>query len=128
RAARNSEGRVLLYAYKETASMKKAIFETKRRRDIQDKYNKAHNIHPQTIIKEISGGIIETLRGKHKGKRKDKIQVKFSKENLTVENIEEQIKELSLQMKEASRELRFEDAAKIRDEIKVLKETRLLID
>ena len=128
RAARNAEGRVILYAYKETLSMKKAISETKRRRDIQIEYNKDHNIEPKTIVKAISGGIIETLRGKSKGRGKEKLKVKLSKQDFTAEKIDEQIKELTLQMKEASRELRFEDAAKIRDEIKLLKETRLLID
>ena len=57
RAARNEKGRVILYANKETKSISKAIFETKRRRDIQHEYNLKNNINPQTIKKEISGGV-----------------------------------------------------------------------
>ena len=126
RAARNSEGRVILYAYKQTESMKKAIRETQRRRTVQNEYNEKNGIIPTTIVKSISGGIIETLRGKSKKGTKGKIKISLD-ENFSLEQIEESIKELTLKMKEASRELRFEDAAKIRDEIKLLKETRLLI-
>jgi excinuclease ABC subunit B len=123
RAARNSEGRVILYAYKETESMKKAINETKRRRIIQEAYNKEHGIEPKTILKKVSGGVIETLRGAKKGKGGKK---KVEATSLTPETLDMQIINLKQEMKIASRELRFEDAAKIRDEIKNITDLRIL--
>ncbi len=122
RAARNAEGRVILYAEKMTKSMVKAISETKRRREIQEAYNTKHGITPQTILKEVSGGVIETLRGKKKGKKRKKVDVVFSQEE-----IKKRIKDLKVEMKEAAKDLRFEDAAKIRDEIKQLNESMLLL-
>ena len=123
RAARNSEGRVLLYAYKNTKSMEKAITETKRRRSIQHNYNLKHNITPKTIIKKVSGGVIETLRGSKGSKVKKKVFLG----DVSIKSIDKQISTLKEKMKEASRELRFEDAAEIRDEIKQLNESRLLL-
>ncbi|MCO4792288.1 MAG: excinuclease ABC subunit UvrB [Bacteriovoracaceae bacterium] len=123
RAARNSEGRVILYAYKTTKSMDKAMSETARRRKIQQEYNTKHGIEPKTIIKAVSGGVIETLRGS-KGKKGKKS--KRLVEHVTPESIDLRINELKLEMKTASKELRFEDAAQIRDEIKELNEVRLM--
>jgi len=123
RAARNSEGRVILYAYKETKSMAKAIGETKRRRKIQEEYNAKHGITPETINKSISGGVIETLRGKKS--RSKKKTIKF--DDLNIENIDSQIAELKIRMKEEARQLNFEEAAKIRDEIKELTEAKILL-
>ncbi len=123
RAARNSEGKVILYAYKETKSMAKAMSETARRRSIQEAHNTKHGITPTTISKSISSGVIETLRGKKS--RSDKKTVKY--EALSVENIDAQISELKIRMKEESRQLNFEEAAKIRDEIKQLVEAKLFI-
>ncbi len=123
RAARNSEGRVLLYSYKMTKSMEKAISETKRRREIQEAYNEKHGITPQTILKEVSGGVIETLRGAHGGKRKKE---KVKKLELSPEAIDQKIVELKKEMKLLSKELKFEEAAQVRDEIKSLNEARLL--
>ncbi|WP_412462758.1 excinuclease ABC subunit UvrB [Halobacteriovorax sp. RT-2-6] len=122
RAARNSDGKVLMYAYQTTKSMERAIGETKRRRAIQMEYNEANGITPQTILKEVSGGVIETLRGnKKKGKKSGPKEVSMSPEE-----IKKRIAELKLEMKEASKDLRFEDAAKIRDEIKFLNESFLV--
>ena len=123
RAARNSEGRVLLYAYKMTPSLNKAIEETNRRRKIQEDYNSMHNITPKTILKDVSGGVIETLRGV-RGTKKSKGKVK--KEVLSLESIDKKIKELKQEMKILSKELKFEEAAKVRDEIKELTEARLV--
>jgi excinuclease ABC subunit B len=124
RAARNVEGRVILYAYKETESMRKAIGETKRRRIIQNQFNIEHGITPQTIIKKISGGVIDTLRGAKKGKgQKQKVEIA----NLTTDSIDRKIENLKKEMKIASHELRFEDAAKIRDEIKTITDLRILL-
>ncbi|MDD0853357.1 excinuclease ABC subunit UvrB [Halobacteriovorax sp. GB3] len=125
RAARNSEGKVFLYAYKNTKSMQKAISETSRRRSIQEKYNKDNGITPQTIIKSVSGGVIETLRGA-KGQYKTK-KNKVVEELQSIEEIDSKIESLSLEMKKFSRDLQFEKAAEIRDEIKKLKEARLLL-
>lgn len=124
RAARNADGRVILYAYKMTKSMEKAIGETNRRRKLQEAYNLKMGITPKTILKSISGGVIETLRGakKDKGNKKEKVQ-----EYLSPEALDNRIIELKKLMKEASRDLRFEDAAKIRDEIKSLNDLRILL-
>lgn len=123
RAARNSEGRVILYAYKETPSMQRAISETNRRREIQIAYNEKHGLSPMTIQKTVSGGVIETLRGSRKQKKRDK---KIVSGDLTPEKIDERISELQSLMKEYSKELQFEQAAKVRDEIKELKQARLM--
>ena len=125
RAARNSEGRVILYAYKITKSMEKAMSETTRRRKIQEQYNTDHNQQPLTIKKSVSGGVIETLRGSGKGK-KGKREKTLVSGALSPEKIDNRIKELKLLMKEYAKELRFEDAAKVRDEIKELTEARLM--
>jgi excinuclease ABC subunit B len=124
RAARNSDGRVILYAYKNTKSMDKAISETLRRRKIQEEHNLKHGITPTTISKSVSGGVIETLRGTKgvKGPKK-----KHQMETLSAESIDQRIVELKKMMKEASRDLRFEDAAKIRDEIKSITDLRILL-
>lgn len=124
RAARNSDGRVILYAYKMTKSMERAIGETSRRRKIQEEYNTKHGIVPKTIVKSVSGGVIETLRGAKKGKG-EKIKVEMTK--LSAEALDKRIEELKKLMKEASRELRFEEAAKIRDEIKSITDLRILL-
>lgn len=124
RAARNSEGRVILYGYKTTASMNRAISETNRRRKIQEEFNIKNGITPVTIKKSVSGGVIETLRGAKKGKGEKK---KVEQEHLSAEALDKRIDELKKLMKEASRDLRFEDAAKIRDEIKSLNDLRILL-
>ena len=123
RAARNQEGRVLMYAYKKTMSMHKSIGETKRRREIQEEYNNKNNITPQTILKEVKGGVLETLRGKKKkrGTTQKKVEVQLSPQE-----IDHRIVELKKQMKEHAKNLEFEEAAKIRDEIKELNEARLI--
>lgn len=124
RAARNSEGRVILYAYQETQSMTKAISETQRRRILQEEYNQKHGITPQTIRKSVSGGVIETLRGAKKSQSK-KITSKKEVVGLDPKALDEKITQLKSEMKLASKELRFEDAAKLRDEIKSLTELRI---
>ncbi len=125
RAARNADGRVILYAYKMTNSMQKAIDETKRRRIIQEQYNIEHGITPRTIVKDVSGGVIDTLRGTKKGSAK-KAKLLVNSQS-TREELDKQIAELKVRMKQASKELRFEDAASIRDEIKVMSDLRLLL-
>lgn len=131
RAARNSEGRVILYAYKNTKSMDAAINETNRRRAIQDEFNTKHGITPLTIQKKVSGGVIETLRGKKgsKGKR-DKITLnldEFTTESEKIKAIDSQMTKLRQEMRLLAKELKFEEAAKMRDQIKKLAEAKLML-
>ena len=127
RAARNSEGRVILYAYKITRSMQEAMDTTKDRRIRQEQYNKQHGITPQTVLKKISGGVIDVLRkSKSKGKGKKEKQKEFASE-LNPEAIDAKIKELKVEMKEAAKNLEFEKAAQLRDEIKELTSVRMIV-
>ena len=126
RAARNSEGRVILYAYKETKSMKIAIETTRERRKKQESFNERHGITPSTIKKEVSGGVIDILQKADKGKKK-KTQVKEKIDKLTPKDIDDKIEQLKSKMLEASRNLEFEKAARYRDEIKELNEMRLIL-
>tara|TARA_Y100000780_G_C13695211_1_gene421320 strand:- start:1868 stop:3874 length:2007 start_codon:yes stop_codon:yes gene_type:complete len=127
RAARNAEGRVILYAYKITKSMQEAMETTKDRRVRQEQYNKEHGITPQTVLKKISGGVIDVLRkSKSKGKVRKEKQKEFASE-LNPEAIDAKIKELKLEMKEAAKNLEFERAAQLRDEIKELTSVRMIV-
>ena len=114
RGARNSNGRVILYANKITNSMQKAIDITNARREMQDKYNKAHNITPTTTIRKLDENLKVEDYGAiyQKHKKMDKIPASERKA---------MIKVLSLKMKEAARELNFEEAARLRDEITKIK-------
>lgn len=114
RAARNSEGQVIMYADSVTDSMERAIRETNRRREIQMKYNEEHGIVPKTIIKEIRDVIeITPSDSKEGGKTKKKL-AKQEKDKLIVK--------YTAMMKEAAKVLDFEQAAYFRDKIKELKE------
>ena len=124
RAARNAKGKAILYAYKTTSSMERAIDETVRRRKKQENYNREHGIVPQTIVKAVKGGIIETLRGAKKNRIEAKKNVL---EKLDIEQIDREIKRLKKLMKSYAKDLEFEKAANIRDEIKSLGEMRLLL-
>ena len=118
RAARNLDGKVILYADKETKSIKKAIEETDRRRTIQLKYNKKNNINATTIKKGISD-VLESVY------EKDYVKVGTG-ENIGG-NLKKHLKALNKKMKEAAANLEFEEAAKIRDEIRKLESTELEI-
>ena len=118
RAARNAEGKVIMYADNITGSMERAISETNRRRKIQDDYNRAHGIVPKTIIKGIRDIIDMGASSEDKGKsRLDK-----KKKKLTASEREKLIEQYTREMKEAARSLEFEKAAYLRDEIKKLRE------
>jgi len=118
RAARNAEGKVIMYADNITGSMERAISETNRRRKIQDDYNKAHGIVPKTIIKGIRDIIDMGASSEDKGKsRLDK-----KKKKLTASEREKLIEQYTREMKDAARSLEFEKAAYLRDEIKKLRE------
>ncbi|MCH5184317.1 MAG: UvrB/UvrC motif-containing protein, partial [Oscillospiraceae bacterium] len=109
RAARNAEGKVILYADQKTASMRAAMAETERRRAIQDAYNKEHGIVPKTIVKEIRAPIAVTLREEAKDTGK---MTKAQRQKL--------IDSLTAEMKRAAKELDFETAAALRDRIRRL--------
>ena len=109
RAARNAEGRVIMYADHVTASMDAAIKETGRRREIQDAYNKAHGIVPKTIIKSVRD-LIEI--SSPTAERKGRSGVKMTKAEK-----EKEIARLEKQMKEAARMMEYEYAAILRDQI-----------
>ena len=119
RAARNVQGRVLMYADKETAAMRAAIEETDRRRAIQVAYNAEHGITAQSIVKGISD-IAEFLMSESKVPKKSKARKRKKDEVLTPEELETTIVELEEEMAAASDELRFEYAARLRDEIREL--------
>ena len=118
RAARNVEGKVILYADKETKSIKKAIQETDRRRKIQLDYNKKHKIDAKSVKKEISD-ILESVY--------EKDYVKISEGSNVGGNLKKHLRALDKKMKEAASNLEFEEAAKIRDEIRKLESTELEI-
>ena len=115
RAARNSEGHVIMYADSITKSMKYALDETARRREIQDAYNKEHGITPKTIVKEIrdliSNEVAEDVP------RNDKKDI----ESMTRKELEAEIKKLTKNMNIAAADLNFEAAAELRDRIRELK-------
>jgi excinuclease ABC subunit B len=118
RAARNIGGTVLMYADKETRAMRAAIEETDRRRAIQVAYNEEHGITPETIVKGISD-IAEFLQMESKVP-KGRRRVKRREGELSAAELEKTIVELEEEMLIAAEELRFEYAAKLRDEIKAL--------
>ncbi len=118
RAARNVDGKVILYADKETKSIKKAIAETDRRRKIQLAYNKKHKIDAKSVKKDISD-ILESVY--------EKDYVKISEGSNIGGNLKKHLKGLDKKMKEAASNLEFEEAAKIRDEIRKLESTELEI-
>lgn len=112
RAARNANGRVIMYADELTDSMERAIYETNRRRKIQENYNKKHNITPQSIKKDIR----ESIQATFKEEQEEILS------NKNEESLEETIERLTKEMMESARKYDFERAAALRDLIKNLKE------
>jgi excinuclease ABC subunit B len=131
RAARNVDGKVILYADRTTDSMAKAMGETERRRTIQQAYNLEHNITPTTIVKEHTNTLLEQLRGKPDDfynvegddflKPADKYESddEKSKRKTNAANV---IRKLEKEMKTAAKNLDFERAAEIRDQLQILQE------
>ncbi len=120
RAARNVEGRVIMYADTITKSMENAIRETERRREIQDQYNKEHGIIPQSIKKEIRDLI--SIDAEEDVTQADKKRMnKKEPESMTKKELKEEIARITKRMNKAASELDFEKAAELRDELKELK-------
>ena len=114
RAARNAEGKVIMYADNVTPSMERAIRETERRRQIQNAYNEEHGITPKTIIKDVRD-VIEIT---------PKQDIEKSAKQMSREQREQLIKRLTIEMRQAAKLLEFEHAAELRDKISKLKSGR----
>ncbi|MEG2295804.1 MAG: excinuclease ABC subunit UvrB, partial [Oscillospiraceae bacterium] len=118
RAARNSNGRVIMYADHVTGSMERAILETNRRRTIQNEYNQIHNITPCTIKKQVRE-ILEI------SSKEDKDKLPTGKK-LSLKEKESIVKKLTLEMKNAAKLLEFEHAAYLRDKLETIKKTGIM--
>ena len=120
RAARNVDGRVILYADKTTGSMERAIAETNRRRAKQVEYNTAHGITPESVKRDIK----EILASPYESRQMDRLTAPGLKEEarpFTGSNFQAALKDMESKMREAAANLEFEDAARLRDEIKKMK-------
>ncbi|MFS8883922.1 excinuclease ABC subunit UvrB [Synechococcus sp. R55.3] len=125
RAARNVRGTVVMYADTMTSSMARAIAETQRRREIQLQYNRQHNITPKPIVKKNSNAILSFLAISRKLSNPDLEKAFQAAQEIPLSEIPELIGQLELKMKEAAKNLEFEEAAQLRDKIKKLRQ-RLL--
>jgi excinuclease ABC subunit B len=125
RAARNVRGMVVMYADTMTSSMARAIAETQRRREIQLQYNRQHNITPKPIVKKNSNAILSFLAISRKLSNPDLEKAFQAAQEIPLSEIPELIGQLELKMKEAAKNLEFEEAAELRDRIKKLRQ-RLL--
>jgi excinuclease ABC subunit B len=120
RAARNSCGKVIMYADKITKSIRKARDETERRREIQLEYNKQHNIVPKTIIKPLSNNLLELVSAFRSVE--DVVAEKMVEYDLDIKNLPKVIEKMEKEMHAAAKILDFEKAAQIRDKLKQLRE------
>jgi excinuclease ABC subunit B len=121
RAARNAQGKAILYADRVTDSMKRAIDETNRRRGIQEIYNRENGITPQTIVKPIEATLITASEADY-----FKVPTEIEElEDYSPANIEATITRLEIEMRGAAKRFEFEKAAELRDRIKVLREREL---
>jgi excinuclease ABC subunit B len=121
RAARNSRGKAILYADRITASMKRAIDETQRRRAIQAQFNRENGITPQTIVKPIEATLITASEADYFKVPSEVEEI----EDYSPANIEATITRLEVEMRAAAKRFEFERAAELRDRIKVLREREL---
>ena len=120
RAARNIEGTVILYADTVTESIRKAVAETERRRKIQEEYNRQHGIEPQTIVKRISQGLGELFDGQPVIGQENPALGRYEKFLEKPDTISLEVEKLKKKMRKLAADLQFEEAAKVRDEIKRL--------
>lgn len=121
RAARNSDGKAILYADKITDSMRTAIDETARRREIQEEYNQQHGIIPTTIVKSIDATLVTAYEADY-----FKVPLEIEKfEEYSPKQLKETIAQLEHDMRAAAKEMKFEQAAEIRDRLKYLREREL---
>ncbi len=121
RAARNLNGRAILYADRITDSMKKAMDETERRRNKQIAFNLEHGITPRSIVKRIKD-LIDGVYSEKSGKEAEKLEIqKALVEDMSEKDIAREIKRLEKQMIEHAKNLEFEKAARVRDQLHVLK-------
>jgi excinuclease ABC subunit B len=122
RAARNLNGRAILYADRITDSMAKAMSETERRRNKQIAHNIEHNITPMSVVKRIKD-LIDGVYSEKSGKEADKLLLqKALVEDMSEKDVSREIKRLEKQMVEHAKNLEFEKAAKVRDQLHILKE------
>ena len=122
RAARNLNGRAILYADRMTDSMKKAIDETDRRRTKQIAHNEAHGITPRSIVKKVRD-LIDGVYSEKTGKEMAKLELERAKvEDMSEKDVAREIKRLEKLMLEHARNLEFEKAARVRDQLAVLRE------
>jgi excinuclease ABC subunit B len=125
RAARNVGGRVIMYADRESDAMKEAIRETNRRRAIQQAYNEEHNITPKTIIKSVQDLIIREKEEKQEIQKGDIAVLKSQYNLLVAADRKKYIRDLEKEMLEHAKNLEFEQAAILRDEIEAVKAMNL---
>ncbi|MDB6080857.1 MAG: excinuclease subunit [Chlamydiia bacterium] len=128
RASRNANGRVIMYADRQTNSIKRTLAITEKRRQIQEEYNRAHSITPRTVIRELS--LLHAMEEKVEEAKKE-ISEHISKheviEELTLREIRSLIKAYEKEMKQAAQDLRFEDAARARDQFKRYQQMELAL-
>jgi excinuclease ABC subunit B len=123
RAARNAGGKAILYADRITDSMKKAIGETERRREIQEQYNAEHGITPTTIVKSIESTLVTAYEADY-----FKVPLEFDKfEEYSPKQLKQTINGLELEMRQAAKEMKFEQAAELRDRLKYLRERQVTL-
>jgi excinuclease ABC subunit B len=122
RAARNVEGRVVMYADRETKSIQKAIATTNARRIVQQAYNEKHHITPKTVRRSVMENLAETFGEAVQSLREEGEDVPA---HLTFEEIDQKIADYEVEMRRAAKELRFEDAAHFRDLVRHYKELQL---
>jgi excinuclease ABC subunit B len=123
RAARNAGGKAILYADRITDSMKKAIGETERRREIQEQYNAEHGITPTTIVKSIESTLVTAYEADY-----FKVPLEFDKfEEYSPKQLKQTIAGLELEMRQAARDMKFEQAAELRDRLKYLRERQVTL-
>jgi len=121
RAARNLRGRVLFYADAVTDSMRRAMEETARRRTIQEAYNREHGIEPASIVKQINSPLVRLANLDYH----DAVAAKSAEALPDPETLRRRIVELEKQMKAAAKDLDFEKAASLRDELRSLRELQI---